>query len=151
MAWMTDPVQHQRLPCRDPKAAGRWAILDPGRLLTRPQPGAAATGSGAVANAVETAGTTKRGEVSLEFTREAWQRLERSFERAVTDPENLDARTDMLLGAHLAGGAIEWSMLGEAHACSNPLTAQYGVTHGFAVGVLVPHVVRFDTSDDKAY
>src|SRR5262249_42309357 len=37
------------------------------------------------------------------------------------------------------------SMLGAAHACANPLTAHYGLTHGIAVGVLLPHVVRFNT------
>ena len=50
----------------------------------------------------------------------------------------------MLLGAHWAGAAIENSMLGAAHACANPLTARYGITHGVAVGVMLPHVIRFN-------
>ena len=52
----------------------------------------------------------------------------------------------MLLGAHFAGIAIEQSMLGAAHACANPLTAQYGVTHGLALAILLPHVVRWNAS-----
>ncbi len=150
-ALITDPVTHQKMACGDPKAAARWAILDP--ELTRTQPGAvaAATGIDAVAHAVETAGTTKRGEASLAFTREAWRLLDRSFERAMAHPEDLDARTDMLLGAHLAGAAIECSMLGAAHACSNPLTAQFGITHGLAVGALLPHVVRFNAEGANPY
>ena len=55
----------------------------------------------------------------------------------------------MLLGAHLAGAAIEWSMLGAAHACANPLTARCGVVHGVAVGVMLPHVVRFNAVGDS--
>ena len=35
-------------------------------------------------------------------------------------------------------------MLGAAHACANPLTARYGITHGVAVGVMLPHVIRFN-------
>jgi len=35
-------------------------------------------------------------------------------------------------------------MLGAAHACANPLTAHYGVTHGIAVGIMLPHVVRYN-------
>jgi alcohol dehydrogenase len=50
----------------------------------------------------------------------------------------------MLLGAHLAGAAIENSMLGATHALANPLTAHYGITHGLAVGLMLPHVVRFN-------
>ena len=50
----------------------------------------------------------------------------------------------MLLGAHLAGAAIENSMLGATHALANPLTAHYGITHGLAVGLMLPHVIRFN-------
>jgi len=49
-----------------------------------------------------------------------------------------------LLGAHLAGTAIENSMLGAAHACVNPLTSRFGVIHGVAVGLMLPHVVDFN-------
>ena len=52
----------------------------------------------------------------------------------------------MLLGAHEAGMAIEQSMLGAAHACANPLTARYGTPHGVAIGVMLPHVVRWNAA-----
>ena len=48
----------------------------------------------------------------------------------------------MQLGACLAGLAIENSMLGAGHALANPLTAAYGVAHGEAVALMLPHVVR---------
>ncbi|MEK6262480.1 MAG: iron-containing alcohol dehydrogenase, partial [Planctomycetota bacterium] len=57
----------------------------------------------------------------------------------------LAARGAMLLGSHLAGAAIENSMLGATHALANPLTAHYGITHGLAVGLMLPHVVRFNS------
>lgn len=50
----------------------------------------------------------------------------------------------MLLGAHLAGLAIEASMLGATHACANPLSARYGTTHGVAIALMLPHVVRWN-------
>ena len=50
----------------------------------------------------------------------------------------------MLLGAHLAGMAIECSMLGAAHACANPLTASYQITHGVAVSLMLPYVVELN-------
>ena len=55
----------------------------------------------------------------------------------------------MLMGAHLAGAAIEQSMLGAAHACANPLTARLGIVHGIAVGVMLPHVVRFNSANGE--
>jgi alcohol dehydrogenase len=48
------------------------------------------------------------------------------------------------VGAFLAGTAIENSMLGVCHACANPLTAHYGITHGLAIGIMLPHVIRFN-------
>ena len=56
----------------------------------------------------------------------------------------------MLLGAAFAGTAIEQSMLGAAHSAANPLTAHYGVIHGLAVGVMLPHIVRFNGEDEAS-
>src|SRR5678815_5842350 len=58
--------------------------------------------------------------------------------------DNGGARGRMLLGAFLAGAAIDASMLGAAHACANPLTSRYGIAHGAAVMLMLPHVVRFN-------
>jgi alcohol dehydrogenase len=63
-------------------------------------------------------------------------------------PADLAARGRMLLGSHLAGIAIENSMLGAAHACANPLTQRFGTTHGVALGVLLPVVVRWNAELD---
>src|SRR5437667_12808353 len=50
----------------------------------------------------------------------------------------------MQLGASFSGTAIDNSMLGACHAWANPLTAHYGLTHGLAIGILLPHVIRFN-------
>jgi alcohol dehydrogenase len=63
------------------------------------------------------------------------------------DPSDVDARQRMLLGAHLAGAAIENSMLGAAHALANPLTGLCEVVHGSAVGMMLPHVIRFNSAN----
>ena len=59
-------------------------------------------------------------------------------------PYDLAARAAMQIGSHLAGMAIENAMLGVCHSCANPLTAHYGITHGVAIGVMLPHVIRFN-------
>ncbi len=61
-----------------------------------------------------------------------------------TIPIDLEARTGMQLGAAFAGLAIENSMLGATHALANPLTARYGIVHGQAIGLMLPHVIRFN-------
>jgi alcohol dehydrogenase len=80
--------------------------------------------------------------MSLAFSREAWRHLAPNFVRVLDEPRNLTARAEMQLGACLAGLAIENSMLGGAHALANPLTAEYGIVHGEAIAVMLPHVIR---------
>jgi alcohol dehydrogenase len=72
--------------------------------------------------------------------------LEGNYERVLNEPDDLAARSSMQLGACFAGMAIESSMLGATHACANPLTARYGTTHGAALAMLLPTVVRWNKS-----
>lgn len=153
-ALISDADTHTKMACGDKKALPRLAILDPELLATCPAKVAAATGIDAVTHAVETAGCKKRTDVSRALSKQGWELLESSFEAAVTSEQDpggngkmLEARARMQMGAHLAGCAIENSMLGAAHATANPLTAVFEVTHGVAVGLMLPHVVRFNSSD----
>ncbi len=145
-ALISDAATHVKMACGDPKAAFRAAILDP--LLTRSQPRVvtATAGYDAISHAVEGFVTTRRTPASIVFARDAWQLLAANFVRVLRDPCDLEARGAMLLGAHYAGIAIENSMLGATHACANPLTAHYGTTHGVAIAVLLPRVVRWNWS-----
>jgi alcohol dehydrogenase len=70
--------------------------------------------------------------------------LEANYERVLAAPDDLEARAAMQFGAFYAGTAIELSMLGATHACANPVTARYGTTHGNAIAILLPHVVRWN-------
>ena len=148
-ALITDPETHQKMACGDTKALPRVAVLDPELTATVPAKVAAATGIDAVAHAVETAGTRKRNATSRHLSMEAWRLLEPSIERAIRDPADAPAREAMLLGSHVAGAAIENSMLGAAHACANALTAACGTVHGVAVGLMLPWVVRFNARADE--
>jgi alcohol dehydrogenase len=144
-ALIADEKTHLKMACGDRKAAFRVAILDPEVTVSQPQGVTAVTGIDALSHAVESYVSTRRNSLSQSFGRQAWRMLEGNFETVLRQPGDLEARGAMQVGAHLAGLAIENSMLGAAHACANPLTAHYGLTHGIAVGVLLPHVVRFNT------
>jgi alcohol dehydrogenase len=135
---------HMKMACGDSKAACRIALLDPDLTLSLPGSVTAATGIDAISHAVESFVTTKRNPVSQLFSRKAWQLLVQSFPHVVGPAPVAKARAGMLLGAHLAGAAIENSMLGATHALANPLSAHFGVTHGVAIGIMLPHVVRWN-------
>ncbi len=145
-ALISDPDTHVKMACGDKKASCAVALLDPELTLTQPAHVTALAGIDAITHAVETAVTRPRNAVSLLFSREAWRLLARNFPRVLQDPTCLEARSAMQLGASLAGIAIENSMLGAAHALANPLTARFAIPHGQAVGLMLPHVVRFNAS-----
>jgi alcohol dehydrogenase len=141
-ALISDAETHVKMACGDKRAAFRIALLDAELTTTQPARVTALTGFDALAHAVETAVTKVRTPLSQAFSREAWRHLAPNFLKVIAEPEDLEARGEMQLGACLAGLAIENSMLGAAHALANPLTATYNVTHGDAVALMLPHVVR---------
>jgi alcohol dehydrogenase len=143
-ALVSDDVTHEKMACGDPSASFRVAILDPELQLSLPRAVTATTGYDAISHSVETWVTTARTPASDLYAREAFRLLESHYERVLAVPRDLEARGAMLLGAHWAGAAIETSMLGATHACANPLTARYGTTHGVAIALLLPHVVRWN-------
>lgn len=147
-ALISDAETHVKMACGDPKAAFRVALLDPELCVTAPAPVRSTAGYDALSHAVETWVTTKRNPVSQAFSREAWRLLSGSFETALREPGNVDAVGRMLMGSHLAGMAIENSMLGAAHACANPLTARYGTVHGTAIALMLSHVVSWNAQPE---
>ena len=143
-AVISDATTHMKMACGDPSAAMRVALLDPELTLTAPHHVTAMAGFDAIAHAVETAVTAKRTPLSDTFSYRAWHLLSEAFERVLLYPADVEARSAMQIGSHLAGMAIEQSMLGAAHACANPLTAEYNLPHGLALAMLLPHVVRWN-------
>ena len=143
-AVIADAETHMKMACGDPQLAFRTAVLDPDLTLSQPAAVTAAGGFDAIAHAVETAVTKRRNAISTLFSREAFRLLNANYERVLDQPDDIAARGAMQLGAFYAGVAIEQSMLGAAHACANPLTARYAMTHGVALAILLPHVVRWN-------
>jgi alcohol dehydrogenase len=153
-ALITDVRTHQKMACGDAKAAARIAILDPALTLSQPERVTACSGVDAIAHAVETAVTRRRTPLSELFSWEAFRLTFAGLPRVLKSPADLEARGWMLLGAAWGGTAIENSMLGAAHSAANPLTAHFAIAHGHAVGLMLPHVVRFnahEASTAKAY
>ncbi|MCA9139889.1 MAG: iron-containing alcohol dehydrogenase [Planctomycetales bacterium] len=143
-ALISDADTHVKMACGDPKAACRIALLDPELTITQPRSVTALTGIDAISHAIETYVTNRRNPMSITYSRRAFGLLAAGFSRVLSSPNDIDARSQMQLGACFAGMAIETSMLGAAHATANPLTARHDITHGQAVGVMLPAVIRLN-------
>ncbi len=118
----------------------RVAILDPESTKTLPPQIAAATGMDAMTHAIE-------GYVSVDWNAHqdgrslvALRLIRDNLERAVADPADDEARGNMLVAASLA---ITLG-LGATHSMSHPCGAHFGVPHGVANAINLPHVIRFN-------
>ncbi len=146
-ALIAESDSHRKMACGDRKAMAVIALLDPVLTVTQPAMVSACAGIDAVSHAVEAAVTTRQTPLSSLYAMEAFRLTSANFTRVLEVPDDLAAREGMLLGAAYAGIAIENSMLGAAHAMANPLTAQFGIVHGQAVGTMLPHVVGYNCVD----
>jgi alcohol dehydrogenase len=132
------------MACGDPKARFAAVLLDPDLLASVPRRVAAMAGMDALSHALESFVSTARTPASVSLARRAFALLEPTVEAMASPPATPSVRARALVGAHLAGAAIERSMLGAAHAAANPLTARHGVPHGEAIALVLPAVVRFN-------
>ena len=145
-ALISDAETHVKMACGDPKASCRIALLDPRLTLTMPNKVTALTGIDAITHTLETFVCNKRTPISECYSWSAWERLSVGVPQVLGNSSDIEGRGNMQLGACFAGMAIEASMLGAAHALANPLTASLGTPHGQAVGLMMPHVIRFNAT-----
>ncbi|MES2923855.1 MAG: iron-containing alcohol dehydrogenase [Verrucomicrobiota bacterium] len=138
---------HEKMACGDPKALARIAILDPELTVSQPPAVAVLTALDALSHALESAVCTKRNPVSSAYSAAAFRLIVSAIRSILDGTADIETRGRMLLGAAMAGSAIENSMLGAAHAAANPLTARFDLTHGHAVSLMLPHVIRLNSSD----
>lgn len=110
----------------------------------------ACSGYDAFAQAVESYWAVGATHQSQEWAAKAIDLCLKHLENAVLNP-SADDRKGMLLAAHWAGRAINISKTTAAHAMSYALTSYYGVPHGHAVALLLPHVFKFNAETAEGY
>jgi alcohol dehydrogenase class IV len=145
-AVIKDPEQHIKVLIGDFPLFPRLAILDPEATATLPPQIAAATGMDAMTHAIE-GYTSQEGSPHGEaFALNALRMMRDNLPVAVADPSNEDARGNMLIAAcqAIVPGAGGTSALGAVHSMSHPAGAQFGVAHGVANSINLPHVIRFN-------
>jgi alcohol dehydrogenase class IV len=147
-AVIKDHEEKVKLEIADFPLFPRLAILDPEATRTLPPAIAAATGMDAMTHAVESYVSTDWSPHQDARALQALRMIRDNLERAVETPEDELARGNMLIAANLAISIA----LGSVHAMSHPAGAHFGVPHGVANAIHLPHVIRFNAEggDDIA-
>jgi alcohol dehydrogenase class IV len=140
-AVIKEPREKVKLEIVDFPLSPRLAVLDPESTRTLPPAVAAATGMDAMTHAIEGYTCTEWDPYQDARSLQALRLIRDNFERAVEHgPEDEEARGNMLVAASLA---ITLN-LGSVHAMSHPAGAHFGVPHGVANAIHLPHVIRFN-------
>lgn len=142
-AVITDAQTHRKAAINDPFLIPRYAVLDPELTVDLPPYTTATTGMDALAHAVE-AYTNHTYNTQLEdrLAKEAVRLIHDNLLTAYTCGDDLQARQNMQRGAFYAGRAFTRGCVGYVHAIGHTLGGLYGVSHGLAMAVLLPHVMR---------
>ena len=139
---IVDSKTHHKYVINDFCLIPRYAVLDPRITVGLPCHLTATTGMDALTHAIEAyVGRSKTKETKAASI-EAVKLIFENLELAYAEGTNIDARRNMLRASYLAGIAFTRSYVGYVHAVAHTLGGKYGVAHGLANAVLLPHVLR---------
>jgi alcohol dehydrogenase class IV len=123
------------------------ALLDANLTLGLPPHITAATGIDAMVHAIEAfTSVHKKNPLSDMLALQALQLLSANISTAVHKGKDLQARSNMLLGALLAGQAFANAPVAAVHALAYPLGGHFHIPHGLSNSLVLPHVMRFNES-----
>jgi len=143
-------VDGRKVSVAHPGLLPRVAILDVRFHRAMPPHIAAQTGLDALGQALESTWAVGANEQSLRFAAAAGRRIAGSLAESVRSGDD-EARVAMMIGAHLAGRAINISKTTASHALSYQLTQRFDLAHGHAVALTLGHLASANAraADDR--
>ncbi|WP_130863980.1 iron-containing alcohol dehydrogenase [Bacilliculturomica massiliensis] len=121
-----------------------YVILDGDMIARLPKAIVAATGVDALAHAVECYTSKKATPFSDTYALASAALIMNNIQKAYSDPDDMEAKNAMLLGAFYGGAAITGSGTTAVHALSYPLGGKYHIAHGVSNAILFAHVMAFN-------
>lgn len=148
-AVISNPETHEKYAINDPVLIPHYAVMDPMLTVGLPKHITSTTGMDALTHAVEAyighANTKKTKKYAIEATQLVFKYLKRAYDNG----QDIEARNQMQKASLLAGMAFTVAFVGYVHAMAHTLGGFYGVPHGLANAVILPHVL--EAYGEKAY
>ncbi|HEV2254686.1 MAG TPA: iron-containing alcohol dehydrogenase [Streptosporangiaceae bacterium] len=141
---VTDAATHRAFYAGHASTMPAAAILDPALTVGLSPAATAATGIDALTHALESYLSLRPNPWSDGLALQAIRMIAANLPRAVRDGTDTEARSQLLLAAHLAGVAMADTGLGVCHAIGHSLGGRWNISHGVALSMLLPDVLRFN-------
>lgn len=141
---MTDETAKAKSGAGGPTIAPLAAVYDPELTQSTPARVSAETGMNCLAHGVEVAYSPMRTPEAEAVGLACVERVARSLPLVIDRPEDLDARTEMLVAAVLGGRSLQNAAMGVHHGLAQLVGGRTGMAHGLANAVILPHAMRFN-------
>jgi len=140
---ITDTARDVKMLIASPYIIPRVALVDPLMTLTMPQEITAATGLDALTHAIEAYVSVKAQPITDTLALQAIRVISANLRQAWSNGDNLEARTNMVMGALQAGLAFANSSVALVHGMARPIGAYFHAPHGVSNAALLPTVIEF--------
>ena len=140
---LTNLERHRKQSVGGPYLVPSAALVDPALTLTLPPGLTAATGLDALSHLIEAYVSTNHNPILDPMILYGIELIGRNLRRAVTQPDDGDARSEVLLASTIGGIAISSKWLGACHALGHQLSSLADVHHGVAIALMLPHQMTF--------
>lgn len=124
------------------------ALVDPVLTLDLPPRQTAYSGFDALSQAIEGMISRRRTPITLGLGMHAVKLIAKNLPRAVSRGWDLEARSNMSIGSLMAGMVINISGCVAVHSLAETLGGFYHIPHGLAVGLCLPHVLKYNMPGD---
>lgn len=141
---ITDEKAVKKMVCVDPKDIPVIAVIDPEMMASMPKGLTAATGMDALTHAIEGYITKGAWVLTDTFELKAIELIANNLEKAVFEPNNMEARENMGVAQYMAGMGFSNVGLGIVHSMAHSLGAVYDTPHGVANALLLPYVMEYN-------
>jgi maleylacetate reductase len=139
-------VPPRKVTFSDPKIAPKLVLYDPLLTLSLSPRLTASTGINALAHCLEALYSITRHPLSSAAATAGIRHIHHALLRCYTNGDDLESRTEMMLGAHLAGSSLASAAMGLHHGLCHVLGGTFAVPHGIANGIILPHAIRFNAA-----
>lgn len=134
----------------DAQLASRVVLADPAATQDIPASLLLNTAMNGLAHCIEGLYSTARSPIASALALDATRRFGSAMRELAQEPHREAARGELMLAAHMSGMVLASARSCLHHAICHVLGATFGVPHGAANAVILPHAVRFNAPAAQA-
>lgn len=162
VAVLTDTERGVKVGVSSPYLIPTVAVCDPELTVTCPPGVTAASGTDALSHCIESLTAVRRepepgimenrvfigaSRLTSVLALEGIESITAGLRTAYQQPENLEARAQVMYGSLLGGLAFGTAGNAAAHAIQYPIGAETKTAHGVGVGLLLPYVMQYNLAE----